>query len=71
MVPFNGIALSAQSTYGNINLNKLCYEQSEWQMENQSSTLLGKGDGNCAFCFRCPNLKSQSGFFGFQVPSEI
>ena len=71
MVPFNSTALSAQSSYGNINPNELCYEQSEWQMENQSSKHLGKVISNCAFYFRCPSLKFQSGFCDFQVPSAI
>jgi hypothetical protein len=71
MVPFNSTALSAQSTYGNLNPNELCYEQSEWQMENQSSKHLGKVISNCAFCFRCPSLKFLSGFCDFQVPSAI
>lgn len=71
MVPFNSTALSAQSTYGYLNPNELCYEESEWQMENQSSKHLGKVVSNCAFCFICPSLKFQSGFCDFQVPSSI
>ena len=71
MVPFNSTALSAQSTNGNINPNELCYEQFEWQMQHQSSKHLGKIVSNCAFYFRCPSLKSKSGFCGFQVLSDI
>lgn len=71
MVSFNSTALSAQSTYGNLNPNELCYEESEWQMENQSSRHLGKVVSNCAFCFICPSLKFLSGFCDFQVPSSI